>query len=378
MRRVVALAVLLSAAVCHAGMQASAQQSGKPRAQLLESVPWLVKNQGPGAAKGVIYLIHGYDRLKPIVDDYDAVQPFVIGLNRQGWDVIGAKVPYRGWGALATDLIGAIASGLPAKADALRKQGYQRVVFGGQSWGAWLSLVATTKYKMKADGLILVAPATHGTRQNDEGKPNPKYELNKTEFLPMIAGDSAPSIVVFFKNDDFDPGGRGPFTQSTFDKRHVPYILVDGPAGLVGHGASWFPLFDYAFGDCFATFLAAPATTTCMPPPLDDAEYRAVLAKSQITDADSHPRVAPSDLVGRRFLRFSDNGASLLHFNADQSVQVLAPSGSARRAVSAQNGVLCLDNECADVVEWDAHRLITFDPKSDAATAWWTEFEETP
>jgi hypothetical protein len=258
--RVVALAVLLSAAVCDAGMQASAQQPGKPSAQLLESVPWLVKNQGPGAAKGVIYLIHGYDRVKPIVDDYDAVQPFVIGLNRQGWDVIGAKVPQRATGALATDLIGAIAPGLPAKADALRKQGYQRVVFGGQSWGAWLSLVATTKYKMKADGLILVAPATHGTRQNDEGKPNPKYELNKTEFLPMIAGDSAPSIVVFFKNDDFDPGGRGPFTQSTFDKRQVPYILVDGPAGLVGHGASWFPLFDYAFGDCFATFLAAPAT----------------------------------------------------------------------------------------------------------------------
>ena len=105
MRRVLASVVLLTAAVCHADMQASAQQ---PSGSLFESVPWLVKNQGPGTAKGVIYLIHGYDRLQPGIDDYNGVQPFVVGLNRQGWDVIGAKVPYRASGALATDLIGAI------------------------------------------------------------------------------------------------------------------------------------------------------------------------------------------------------------------------------------------------------------------------------
>jgi pimeloyl-ACP methyl ester carboxylesterase len=375
MRRVLVSVVLLTAAVSPAGMQASAQQPG---GSLFESVPWLVKNQGPGAAKGVIYLIHGYGRLEPEIDDYVGVQPFVIGLNRQGWDVIGAKVPYRASGASATDLIGAIGPGLPAKADALRKKGYQRVVFGGQSWGAWLALVATTRYRMKADGLILIAPATYGKRSNNEGQPNPNYARNKSEFLPLIAGDSTPSIVVFFKDDDYDPGGRGAFTQSTFDKRAVPYILIDGPAGLVGHGASWFPLFDYAFGDCFATFLAAPATTTCRPPPLDDADFRSVLANSQIADAESHPRVAPSDLAGRRFVRYSDGTAALLHFNGDQSFQVIAPSVSARRAVSSQNGALCLDNRCRDVVKWDPHRMIAFDPKDGAATAWWIELEEAP
>jgi hypothetical protein len=127
--------------------------------------------------------------------------------------------------------------------------------------------------------IVCLAPATYGTRNNKEGQPNPKYARNKSEFLPLIAGDSTPSIVVFFKDDDTDPGGRGAFTQSTFDKRAVPYILIDGPAGLVGHGASWLPLFDFAFGDCFATFLAAPATTTCRPPPLDDSDFRTVLAK---------------------------------------------------------------------------------------------------
>jgi pimeloyl-ACP methyl ester carboxylesterase len=375
MRRVLASVVLLTAAVCHAGMQASAQQ---PSGSLFESVPWLVKNQGPGTAKGVIYFIHGYDRLKPTIDDYDGVQPFVIGLNRQGWDVIGAKVPYRASGALATDLIGAIGPGLPAKADAFRKQGYKRVVFGGQSWGAWLALVAATRHRMKADGLILIAPATYGARNNKEGQPNPNYARNKSEFLPLIAEDSTPSIVVFFKDDDYDPGGRGAFTQSTFDKRAVPHILIDGPAGLVGHGASWFPLFDYAFGDCFATFLAAPATTTCRPPPLDDSDFRSVLAKSQIADAESHPGVAPSDLAGRRFVRYSDGFASLLHFNGDQSFQVIAPSVSDRRAVSSQNGALCLNNQCRDVVKWDSYRMISFDSKSGAATAWWIELKEAP
>jgi hypothetical protein len=279
---------------------------------------------------------------------------------------------------VSTDLIGAIGPGLPARADALRKQGYKRVVFGGQSWGAWLALVATTRYRMKADGLILIAPATYGTRNNKDGQPNPAYARNKSEFLPLIAADSTPSIVVFFMDDDYDPGGRGAATQSTFDKRAVPHILIDGPAGLVGHGASWFPLFDFAFGDCFATFLAAPATTTCTPPPLDDAEFRSVLAKSQIADAESHPGVAPSDLAGRRFVRYSAGTAALLHFNDEQSFQVIAPSVSARRAVSSQNGALCLDNQCRDVVKWDSHRLISFDPKSGAATAWWTELEEAP
>jgi pimeloyl-ACP methyl ester carboxylesterase len=375
MRRVLALVVLLTAAVCHAGMPASAQQ---PSRSLLESVPWLVKNQGPGAAKGVIYLIHGYGRLEPVIDDYDGVQPFVVGLNRQGWDVIGAKVPFRASGAKSTDLIDAIGPGLPARADALRKQGYKRVVFGGQSWGAWIALVATTRYRMKADGLILIAPAAYGKQKNKEGQPNPNYGKNKSEFLPLIAEDSTPSIVVFFKDDEYDPGGRGAFTQSTFDKRAVPHILIDGPAGLIGHGASWFPLFDYAFGDCFATFLAAPATTTCMPPPLDDAEFRSVLAKSQIADAQSHPGVAPSDLVGRRFVRYSDATAALLHFNDEQSFQIITPGVTARRAVSSQNGALCLDNKCRDVVKWDAHHLISFDPQGGAATAWWTEVGEAP
>jgi len=374
MKRVMALAVFLTAAVCH-GMQAQAQQLGAP---LLESVPWLVKNQGPGTAKGVIYLIHGYDRVKPSIDAYDGVQPFVIGLNRQGWDVIGAKVPHRASGALATDLIGAIGPGLPAKADALRKQGYKRVVFGGQSWGAWLALVATTRYRMKADGLILIAPATYGPRNNKEGQPNPNYPRNKSEFLPLIAANSTPSIVVFFKDDEYDPGGRGEFTQSTFDKRAVPHILIDGPPGLVGHGASWFPLFDYAFGNCFATFLAAPATTTCGPPPLDDADFRSVLVKSQIANAEGHPGVTPSDLVGRWFVRYSDGTASLLHFISEQSFQVTTPTVTARRVVSSQNGALCLDNQCRDLVKWDTHRLIAFDPKSGAAASWWTELEEAP
>jgi pimeloyl-ACP methyl ester carboxylesterase len=355
-------------------MQASAQQRS---GSLLESVPWLVKNQGPDAAKGVFYFIHGYDRIKPGNDDFDGAPPFVVGLNRQGWDVIGAKVPHRASGALATDLIGAIGPGLPAKADAFRKRGYKRVVFGGQSWGAWLALVATTRYGMKADGLIMIAPATYGLRNDKEGRPNPNYARNKSEFLPLIAGDSTPSIVAFFKDDDYDPGGRGPFTQSTFDKRAVPYILIDGPAGLVGHGAAWFPLFDFAFGDCFAAFLAAPATTTCRPPPLDDADFRSVLAKSQIADAESHPPVAPADLAGRRYVSYSDEGIErLLHFNSEQSMEAIFPSGSARRAVSSRNGALCFDDRCLNVIKWDSHRLIAFDPQNGAATAWWIELDE--
>jgi hypothetical protein len=86
----------------------------------------------------------------------------------------------------------------------------------------------------------------------------------------------------------------------------------------------------------------------------------------------------PSDLAGRRFVRYSDGTASLLHFNADQSFCLIAPSVSARRAVSSQNGALCLNNQCRDVVKWDSHRMIAFDSNSGAATAWWIELDEAP
>jgi len=111
---------------------------------------------------------------------------------------------------------------------------------------------------------------------------------------------------------------------------------------------------------------------------LDDSDFRSVLAKSQIADAESHPGVAPSDLAGHRFVRYSDAFASLLHFNDEQSFQLIAPGVSARRPVSSQNGALCLDNQCRDVVKWDSHRLIAFDPKSGTAASWWTELEEAP
>jgi hypothetical protein len=82
-------------------MQASAQQRS---GSLLGDVPWLVKNQGPDAARGVFYFIHGYEPVKPGNDDFDGAPPPVVGLNREGWDVVGAKVPYRASRALATDI----------------------------------------------------------------------------------------------------------------------------------------------------------------------------------------------------------------------------------------------------------------------------------
>src|SRR6516165_9980138 len=122
-RRIFASAALLIAALCHTASPATVQPT------LVEDVPWLVKNQGPGTAKGVIYFVHGYARTQPIIDDFKGAQPFLVDLNRQGWDIIGAKYPYSGSGARATDLIGSVGPGLAARVVALRKEGYQRVVF---------------------------------------------------------------------------------------------------------------------------------------------------------------------------------------------------------------------------------------------------------
>ena len=46
----------------------------------------------------------------------------------------------------------------------LKGRGYRRVILGGQSWGAWTTLVAERRGDLTADALFLMAPATHGGR----------------------------------------------------------------------------------------------------------------------------------------------------------------------------------------------------------------------
>jgi hypothetical protein len=373
-RRLVSTAIFSAAAalVCLPGPNAVAQDRGKT---LLESVPWLVTNRGPGQAKGVVYFTRGLSRFTPIVDDFSGAQPFVVGLNEKGWDVIVAKYPYRSSQVRAFDVLSPVGSFLAKRARELREQGYKRVVVGGQSWGAWASLVAERQSGMKADALILLAPATYGARTNPEtGQPNRFFSLNRSSYLPLVSGLSTPSVGIFFKGDELDPGGRADFTKTTLDKHNIANLVVNQPAGFSGHSAGWFPLFDFAFGECIATFLDEPRTSACKAPSLDANDFRAILEKGQVPELTQRILQSTSELSGRRFVVYSDDGtAALYSVSSDKSITILRAGGLERAPVTIKDGTFCVGGHCHLMVKWDDHRVISFNVKTGAASEWWTE-----
>jgi pimeloyl-ACP methyl ester carboxylesterase len=231
--------------------------------KLTEYVPLKVKNKGPAEAKGVIYFVNGLDSDNRTRDDYLATYPYVYGLNtHSGWDVIAAKFPNSERYSLNS--IPGSAMYLMQRVDELHAQGYKRVIVAGQSWGAWITVAAAKQNgaEKHIDALLLTAPANYGTR-TWHGRPNDYFVLNKTEYEQNIKTIRVPTAAIFFKDDEFDPGGRGPVTRDTFAANHVAAMVIDQPPGFTGHGGGWMPQFDYIYGGCIDAFLERPRTMQC-------------------------------------------------------------------------------------------------------------------
>src|SRR5262249_53533757 len=198
--------------------------------RLVEAVPWLVQNRGPDKAKGVIYFTHGFDRHSPMVDEYRPIYFFVKTLNDEGWDVIGAKYPFSpSYDERSVNLAYLAAPQLQQRARGLRTQGYKQVIFMGQSWGSWSIMLAAKDDQLAADAVVLFVPATWGERTTAKGDPNYFFELNKTEFGPLLAGIKKPVAVVLFAADDYDPGGRGEIAKAIFRQSKTARLLIDTP-----------------------------------------------------------------------------------------------------------------------------------------------------
>jgi hypothetical protein len=71
-----------------------------------------------------------------------------------------------------------------------------------------------------------------------------------------------PAVIVFFRDDEYDPGGRGSLTQETFSRNGVPLFLIDRPQSLGGHGAVWQLRFAALYGACVDRFIKTFSATT--------------------------------------------------------------------------------------------------------------------
>jgi len=208
---------------------------------------------GPQVAAGVYVWSHGKG---PAVDsDNRGLQPsaHVRPFNNAGFDVVRfdrepiADDPNRAAGWLADGLA------------ALRRMGYRRIVAGGESRGGWTSL-RMLDAAGAADVVIAVSPAAHGTASST------LYLSQADDLRRIVRSADATALrlaIVQFAADPFDgdPGDRAKMVE-TLRPRIGALLMIDRPAGFLGHGGASSEAFAERYGACllrFATSSAPPA-----------------------------------------------------------------------------------------------------------------------
>lgn len=197
---------------------------------------------GPGHAKGVVVWSHGRS-----VNAEDATSPtpaYLQALREDGWDVMRFDRPSRG------DTLSDSARGLVEHTAALKQRGYAQVILAGQSFGAFLSLMAADA-SSEVDAVIATAPAAFGSFEDFYDS----WRLNATKLYPLLEQVKRARIMVFyFHGDDFDPGGRGERTRQILSQRGLGFAVIDQPAYLTTHWAASSGLFLRRFGGCIRDF----------------------------------------------------------------------------------------------------------------------------
>src|SRR5437016_6334450 len=211
---------------------------------------------GPAKAKGVIVWSHG--RSISTEDSQSPSPAYLHVLGDNGWDVMRFNRPSQ------ADTLKDSAANLIDYASELKRKGYKQVMLAGQSFGAFLSLMAADA-SSDVDGVIATAPAAYGRFDDFYDS----YRLNATKLYPLLEQVKRARVMVFyFHGDDFDPGGRGERSREILSARGLGYAVVDQPAFMTGHWASSSGLFLRRYGSCirdFAENTNLSGEQTCSP-----------------------------------------------------------------------------------------------------------------
>lgn len=223
-----------------------------------------VASLGPAQAKGAVIWSHGRS---VNAEDFEApTPPYIAMLRAKGWDV------FRFNRMRLDDVLDASAAALVRQVSKLKDEGYRRIALAGQSFGAFLSLMAADT-SPDVDVVIATAPAAFGraSRRDDA------WRANATRLYPLLAKIRSARVMLFYFNDDpYDPGGRGAQSQRILADRHIVYVVVNKPPMLNSHWAASTPLFERDFGGCVLGFLDGAA----LAPHLDCAGDRLEAAPS--------------------------------------------------------------------------------------------------
>src|ERR1700730_381243 len=233
---------------------------------------------GPGRAIGAVVWNHG--RAINTEDSDSPTPPYLRVLRDAGWDVLRFNRPRDG------DTLTASTRRLAELVGQLKRKGYRRIVLAGQSFGAFLALMAADASD-DVDAVVATAPAAFGNF--DEFYDS--WRLNATRLYPLLERIKRARVMLFyFHGDDFDPGGRGEHSRAILAGRQIGYSVIDQPAFLAGHWASSTGLFLRRFGNCIRDFLDAEkieGERVCEP-----AWGESPRAAMRLPDERVHPRAA--------------------------------------------------------------------------------------
>jgi len=165
-------------------------------------------------------------------------------LRDNGWDVMRFNRASHG------DTLTDSTKHLVEHVSELKRKGYKQVLLAGQSFGAFLALMAADA-SSDVDAVVATAPAAYGSFDDFYES----WRLNATKLYPLLEGIKRARIMVFyFHGDEFDPGGRGERSRQILAGRGLGYAVVDQPAFLTGHWASSSGLFLRRYGSCISDF----------------------------------------------------------------------------------------------------------------------------
>jgi len=211
---------------------------------------------GPTQAKGVVVWSHG--RSINAEDSQSPTPSYLHALRDGGWDVLRFDRARRG------DTLTDSTARLVDHVSELKRKGYKQVVLAGQSFGAFLALMAADD-SAEVDAVVATAPAAYGSFDDFYDS----WRLNATKLYPLLEQVKHARVMVFyFHDDDFDPGGRGERSREILSTRGLGYAVVDQPAFLTGHWASSSGLFLRRYGSCirdFAENTNLSGEQTCSP-----------------------------------------------------------------------------------------------------------------
>lgn len=200
---------------------------------------------GPERATGAVVWNHG--RSINAEDSDSPTPPYLRALRDSRWDVFRFDRLRDG------DTLSASSRRLVELVAQLKHKGYHRIVLAGQSFGAFLALMAADASD-DVDAVVATSPAAFGNF--DEFYDS--WRLNATRLYPLLEKVKRARVMLFyFHGDDFDPGGRGERSRAILSTRHAGFSVVDQPAFLVGHWASSTGLFLRRFGSCIRDFVDA-------------------------------------------------------------------------------------------------------------------------